>query len=126
MDTVSWPTGGWVVRSEIAPDVCRPRVPESAGHYEGKRLVVRVEQQQEGPALDRIAVAVVGGDLLAVEEHSERVRVVMLPVAVAQLLAVAAEPDDVGQPGADGLVADAETVDDSRRSADPAGATRLR
>src|SRR6476661_6876337 len=103
LETIPGAAAGGVVRFGIAADDRLPFVTEFVRHGEGERLVMGVEQQQEGPALDRIAVAIVAGDLIAVEENSERVRVVALPVAVAHLLTVAAKPDHIGQAGALGL-----------------------
>src|SRR5690242_14949684 len=85
-----------VVGFGIASDDRFPFVTKTIRHGEGDRLVMCVEQQQKGPALDRITLAVVAGDLVAVEEHTERVGVFALPVAVAHLLTVTPKPDHVG------------------------------
>ena len=59
-------------------------------------LVARVEQQQERVVLDLAALRRAVGDLLAVEEHAEHVRL-LLPVALGHAPAVGPEPPHVGQ-----------------------------
>ena len=68
----SSPAGARVLRAErVRPHAAEPARREREGHV----LVVGVEEQQEGVVLDRVAALRAVGDLLAVEEDAEGVRV---------------------------------------------------
>src|SRR3954466_14854816 len=78
----------------------RPAEAEAARRQlERDRLVPRVEQDQERVVAERLAVRSRRGQLLAVQEDTERVRVAARPVALAHLAPVGPEPPDVRQPG---------------------------
>src|SRR6476620_10166375 len=87
----------WRVRGLARRRLDRPARAEAArGQREDHRLRVRIEEEEERVAGDRLAVRRTLADLAAVEEDAERPRLGIRPLALSHPAAVRPEPPRVG------------------------------